>query len=183
MILIRNEEKHNICLTDDNNVKILEAGYVGADFVILLYTQDSIVIDEEVDKSFYMNFIQIMNNKYLFGNNGLSYQRDNEIRWFSDQYCDIDNPVETDKIDRVIAKITADKILIHCDNPFCKKNSIEKKQYVISFSPNGNGFYSRNVDSGLSFQDDVVIAFNNILNNEYSNSVNTNFNVKKLNIF
>lgn len=167
MKIIRNLKENNIYLID-NNKKIFETNHIGAEFVICIYTNEEIVITRNFDEHLYINLVQLMNNEYIFDNKGLSSKIDNEIKWFSDQYCNIDKEEETDMINRFVLKKIDDKIQITCENPYFKRNNIKKSQYVIAFSPNGNGFYSKNVNSGMSFQDDVILSFNNTLKKEYS---------------
>lgn len=167
MELIRNLKECNICL-NDNDKKIFETNHIGAEFIFCLYTNEPIIITDNLDKYLYMNLMQIMDNEYIFDNNQLSYKLDNQIRWFSDQYCDIDDLRQTDKVDRLIIKRIDNTIQISCENPYFEKENIKKIRYIIAFSPSGNGFYSKNVNSGSSFQDDIIVAFKSTLTKEYN---------------
>lgn len=159
--------ENNILYLIDNNEKVLETGYIGVEFVISVHTYKPIIITEEVDKCLYRNLLKIMNNEYIFNNNGLSYKLKNEIRWFSDQGCNIENEEETNRIDRIVIKKLNDVIQIVCENPYYEKESIIKSQYVIAFSPAGNGFYSRNLATDNTFQTDFIIAVYDSIDGKY----------------
>lgn len=51
------------------------------------------------------------------------------------------------------------KIYLSAINPFCDKNNINKEIKVVSFSPAGNGFLTKNLETRLTFQDDIINAF------------------------
>ena len=152
----------------DNGQKLLETGRVGAEFVIYLYTDNPITITQDLDEYLYSNLNQLLENEYVFANNGLSYKKDNMIVWFSDQYCDIEDEYEVSKVNRLILKKTEDGIQISYKNPFFEMYNIKRCHLnMVAFSPAGNGFYSRNINTGLSFQDDIFRAFYKTLLCEY----------------
>lgn len=150
----------NEIINIDHNGKILiEANFVGADFVLIFHTATPVLITKESNNSLYSSLIKILNNDYEFDNNGLSYQRKNEICWFSDQYCNIEDETQTDKVSRLFIKESKSTVELSVSNPYLKENNIHGKNYIISFSPSGNGFYSRNKDTGTTFQDDIIVSF------------------------
>ena len=164
MELKRELATHKLYLIE-NSKKKLETGQIGAEFGICIYTDSKITITKELDESLYFNLAKLLENKYIFNNN-LSYQEENKIVWLSDSYCDIDNKEETDKINRLIIEKDEDKIYISYLNPYLKELGITNKYALIAFSPCGNGFYSENLDTGLTFQDDVILTFKNVLENK-----------------
>ena len=158
MKIIRNLETNQIYIVENEQI-ILETNHIGAEFIIGIYTTNPIIISKELDEYLYLNLKQILENEYIFNNNNLSYQKDNIIVWFSDQYCDIEDKEQTDKINRLILKLEENQIQINIINPFYKKHNIKKKYNIIAFSPCGNGFYSKNINTNLTFQDDIIDAF------------------------
>lgn len=164
MKLIRDLENYKIYLVDDNDNKVLELGFFADEFIISLYTNQKIIITEQIDKYFYFNLQQIMNQNYYFDNTSLSYKKENEIRWFSDQYCDVEDVEQTSRITRLIIKEEKEQFQIYCQNPFFEKEKINIPFQMVSFSSGGNGFYSKNVDTGSTFQNDMVSAFIKTLN-------------------
>ena len=158
MEIKRNLETKQLYIVDNNTI-LLETNYIGAEFIIGIYTNKQIIITKELDEYLYINLKQLLENEYIFNNDNLSYKKDNTIIWFSDQYCDTEDKEQTDKINRLIITKEENKIKINTINPFCEKNNIKKKHNFIAFSPCGNGFYTKNINTGLTFQDDIVDAF------------------------
>lgn len=166
MELKRNFEAQKIYLVEDEKV-LLETGYIGAEFFISLSTEKPLVITKELDEYLYANLEQILANEYVFDSHCLSYKNANKIVWFSDQYCDPEDENQTNMINRLILEKMNGIIKINFENPFLKKYNIKRNGNIIAFSVCGNGFYSKNVNTGLTFQDDIVIAFSNTLKCKY----------------
>lgn len=169
MELKRNLETKQIFLVDNENI-LLQTGKIGAEFIIYLYTDTEITITKELDEYLYMNLKQILENEYIFHESNLSYKKNDTIIWFSEQYCDIEDKEQTDRVNRLIIKNIDNQIKISFENPYCKKYSIKRKQNIIVFSPCGNGLYSKNINTGLTFQDDIVYAFYKTLIYQYDNN-------------
>ena len=167
MEIKRNLETKQVYITNDEQI-LLETNHIGAEFIISISTDNPIIITKELDEYLYLNLKQILENKYLFNNNNLSYQKDNIIVWFSDQYCDIEDIDQTDKINRLVIKQEENQIQISIINPFYKKYNIQKKYNVIAFSPCGNGFYSKNIETRMTFQDDIIDVFHKTLIYQYN---------------
>jgi len=153
----------------DNEQILLHTVKLGAEFIIHFYTKNKVVITKELDEYLYLNLKKLLENKYFFNNTPLSYQKDNKIVWFSDCYCNIEDEEERSRISRLIIEYTDNQIELSYENPFYAKYNI-KRDGVIAFSPAGNGFYSRNEKTGLTFQDDIVWAFYQTLVKEYVKS-------------
>ena len=162
-------ESKKICLLNDEDNIILETERIGAEFVIIFYTNKPVIITKELDKSLYQNLNNLFENEYIFYKN-LSYKNKNNISWISDQYYDEEDLEELEKVNRLVIEKSDEQIKLSVKNIFCQKNNIIRKNFVIAFSPSGNGLYSKNIETGLSFQDDVIIAFYNTLKNEFENN-------------
>ena len=142
----------------DNEEILLQTGKLGADFVIHFYTKNKVIITKEIDEYLYLNIKELLENNYYFRHSNLSYQTDNKIVWFSDCYCNIEDEEERESVSRLIIERIDNQIELSYENPFYEKYNINRDG-VIAFSPAGNGFYSRNEKTGLTFQDDVIWAF------------------------
>lgn len=165
MEIKRNIQNKKIYLTEDDQI-LLQTGKLGADFIIHFHTKNKVIITKELDESLYFNLKELLENNYFFGHSDLSYQTDNKIVWFSDCYCDIEDEEERSRISRLIIEKISNQIELSYKNPFYEKYNINRDG-VIAFSPAGNGLYSRNEKTGLTFQDDIVWAFYKILVNDY----------------
>lgn len=140
---------------------IIQMYYVGDEFVWILHSKN-IVINN--DSELYNELCNIMNNNYIFQDNIPSFKKFDMLVWLSDQYCDVDDIESINRVNRFIIKKLNDSFLISVSNPFCEENNINKNSYLVSFSPLFNGFYSRNLDSGLTLQDDFCMMYHNLLN-------------------
>jgi len=150
----------------DNDQILLQTGKLGADFIIHFYTKDKVIITKDLDKCLYFNLKALLENNYFFEHSYLSYQTDNKIVWFSDCYCDIEDEEERSRISRLIIENIDNQIVLSYKNSFYEKYNINRDG-VIAFSPAGNGLYSRNEKTGLTFQDDIVWIFYKTLINDY----------------
>ena len=96
-----------------------------------------------------------------------SLKDNDQLIWFSDQYCNLEDPNETKRINRLVIKREKDSFVITCVNPFMKENGIKNETAFVMFSPAGNGLYSRNKESGLTLQDDVVMMWRKTLESNF----------------
>ena len=165
MEIKRDIQNKKIYVVDKNEV-LLETGCIGAEFIISIYTKNPIIITKELDECLYLNLKILLENNYFFSNSDLSYQTENKIVWFSDGYCDMDDEYERSRISRLIIENIDNQIQISYLNPFYEEYNLDRDA-IIAFSPSGNGFYSRNEKTGLTFQDDVVWAFYKTLVKDY----------------
>lgn len=145
----------------NNDDLVIEMFFIADEFVWII-NSNNIVIDK--DNEFYNYISRIMNNNYVFQSGIPSMKSDFVLVWLSDQYCDIENSDELDRINRLVIEKYDNYFIIRVVNPFLEKMNINRKNYMISFSPLFNGYFSRNVDSGLSLQDDFCIMYQNIRN-------------------
>lgn len=163
MKLERNEENNKLELIDNDGEKLLELGFFADEFIFHFFNKIPITISESDDMFLYYNLKNIMDNDYDFQNE-LSSKKDNELIWFSDQHCNLDDKGETDRVNRLIIRNNDNKLVISFYNPYFEENNIKRSSAVVAFSPGGNGQTSRNVATGATFQDDVVMMFHNIFN-------------------
>ncbi|MBO5375656.1 MAG: hypothetical protein J6A52_02265 [Bacilli bacterium] len=150
----------------ENGEVVLETDHIGGEFVVCIRTHNPIRITREIDDNFFSSLKELISNDYLFDGYGLSYKQEQKIVWFSDQYCDIENEKDRKRINRLILEDKGDEVQISFENPLMNELGRKKKNNFISFSPGGNGAFSKNINSGLTFQDDIVILFENTLNYE-----------------
>ena len=162
MNLVRNKDKNKIEVINDEGVKVLELGFIADEFVWILYTKDPIVLTEEDDAFLYANLVSLMNNEYRFATN-ISKKEENKIVWLSDESGDVEDEEITKEINRLLIEWKENQFYISFQNPYLDALNIKKTYSLISFSPSGNGIWSRNVNSGLTFQDDMVFLFQNVM--------------------
>lgn len=126
------------------------------EFIWCFYTTDPIVITSDVDEDFFNELETVMTGRYYFGNNGLSLLENNRLIWLSDQYCDLGDEESTDRVSRLVIEKCADSYKMYTHNPFFSRMNISKSSIFIAFSPAGNGYCTKNMITGSTFQDDIV---------------------------
>jgi len=160
MELVRDALKHKLFLKDHDKT-LIEFGFMADEYIMIFYTNQEILISKEDDKDFYEQFSQLLKNTYQFYH-PVSCQKENKIIWFSDGTCDIEDEFDRKRKSRFILEQKGKYLSFCSQNPFMDENHITGIQTVI-FSPAGNGSFSRNIKTGFSFQDDVVMIHQKLL--------------------
>lgn len=155
MKIIRDLEKKEIRLVGNDEI-LFSMGFFYDEFIWSFYTLSDIVITRDIDSDFYDNLNSLMSGNYIFNNNGLSSLDNDRLVWFSDQFCDFEDSDSTDKISRLIIERNSDSFKLSIVNPFYDKMGI-KRNRMVSFSPMGNGYFTRNILTNSTFQDDIVV--------------------------
>ena len=154
MQLVRDIEKKEIKLVHDDKILFLMSFFF--DEFVWSFNFSNIVVTRDIDSDFYDNLDSLMNGDYIFNNNGLSSLENNKLIWFSDQTCDFEDRESTDRISRLIIERCDESFKLSTVNPFYESLGI-KRPMMVSFSPMGNGYFTRNNLTNSTFQDDVVI--------------------------
>lgn len=152
-------EEDSVFVSDKKN--ILEMKFIADEFVWILNSNEIIISSK--DEIFYEELNNIMNNSYVFQDGIPSYKDNNKLIWLSDCYCDIEDKESLSRINRLVIERRYDYFLIKVYNPFFESVGIKKIYNVISFSPLFNGYYSGNINSGFSLQDDFCLMYQKIL--------------------
>lgn len=155
MKIVRDIEKKELRLVEKDEV-LFSMNFLFDEFIWSFYTESVVEIDRDTDSEFYDNLDSLMSGKYVFGNNGLSSLENDKLVWFSDQYCNFEDEDSIDRISRLVIKKDNDSFRISMINPFYERIGI-KRSKIVSFSPMGNGYFTRNILTNSTFQDDVVI--------------------------
>ena len=164
MEVIRNKNERCLTFTHEDKV-VMDLRWLHDEFVWMVCS-GVVIVTREDDEVFYMQLNSLMNNDYqFFIDNKLSNKSKDRIVWLSDQYCDLEDKESTDRINRLIIERVNETFVIKVENPYLKENGINKSSYAIAFSPSGNGYMVKNIETGTNFQDDIVSLFNNTMNN------------------
>ena len=148
-----------------NDNPVMELSWFFDEFVWMVKSNEPIIITKETDEVFYENLCDLMNNNYKFYlDNKLSFKEENKLQWLSDQYVNLEDEEEIDKVNRLIIEKVDNSFIIYVNNPFLSRCGIKKRNYIICFSPLGNGYVVKNVDTGANLQDDIVTLFSNTIN-------------------
>ena len=159
MYLDRDRENNKMTIIEKDK-EVLSMSYIFDEFVWKVNPMAPVIITKQVDEVFYNNLINLFDNEYLFNmDEKLSNKSKNKIKWLSDQNVDLDNVAEIDKITRLVIEKKEDKVYIYVINPFYNGMGIVKDFYTVAFSPLGNGYCTKNKETGMSFQDDMAMLF------------------------
>ena len=164
MEIIRDKKRGCLSFIKNDN-PVMELSWFFDEFVWMVKSNEPIIITKETDEVFYKNLCDLMNNNYKFYlDSKFSFKEENKLQWLSDQYVNLEDMSETDKVNRLIIEKIEDSFLIYIHNPFLSRCGIKKKNYIICFSPLGNGHMVKNVDTGANLQDDIVDLFSKTIN-------------------
>lgn len=157
MIIERDIEQQIIYILNNKNIIVAKLHFIPSFFLWEIYTKEPIIITSKTDEIFFNNLNRLMTNSYNFANK-YSKKSQNELIWFSEQCFNIEDEKQCETVSRLIIRKNNDEIYISYSNPFFEKNNINRNG-IISFSPNGNGFWSKNPATGSSLQDDIINVF------------------------
>lgn len=157
------KQVNTVQILDENENILLEQKYIADEFIWIIYNKQ-VIINKNENETFYDELNKIMNNNYIFQKNIPSSKTKEKLIWLSDQYCDLEDEESLSKINRLIIQKINDKFIIKIENPYLEKNNLLKNINIISFSPSGNGYYTKNLDTGLTLQDDISLIYQNLIN-------------------
>ena len=141
---------------DDENNEIMYIDY-STDECIWYFHSDNI-INVTADMELYNLLYIFMNNYYDFGDEILqNYKDSNKLIWHSDCYYNPDDKWSIASVSCLNIERNDNCFKIWCTKKLDEMIDRPHKTYGICFSPAGNGKYSKNLDTGLTLQDDFVI--------------------------
>ena len=120
------------------------------------------------DMKIYPLLVNIMSNEYAFYNDIFdNHKKDNELVWYSDAYCNPDREFEVKSISYMEIKFIDDVFKIRAYKPLDEIYYRSNKFHGIVFSTGGNGRVTKNINTGLTFQDDIKInIYDKLVNNK-----------------
>ena len=115
------------------------------------------VVDITKDMELYDLLDNLMNNDYQFCDDILSnYKDSNKLIWYSDCYYNPEDEFSLASVSCLNIERKDSCIKIWCTKKLDELIDRKHKTYGICFSPAGNGKYSKNLNTGLTLQDDFV---------------------------
>ncbi len=142
---------------DDDNSEIMHIDY-STDECVWYFCSDK-VIEITPQMEFYQLLSNYMENMYIFGNGGLpNYKDNNKLIWFSDCYYDPDDEWSVSSVSCLNIERSVEGFNIWCTKKLDELINRADKSFCVCFSPLGNGQYSRNLNTGLTLQDDFVTS-------------------------
>ena len=140
---------------DDNNNLIMYFDHSYDDMAWYFDTNEIIRITEDME--LYSLIDNFMNEDYIFNNGVLkNYKDKNKLIWYSDCYYDPDDEWSVESVSCLNIERKDNYFNIWCTKKLDQRIDRIDKTYCIAFAPAGNGVFSRNINTGLTLQDDVV---------------------------
>ncbi len=153
MKIIRNAFYEHIRLIDDKSDDYISIYPFNGDLYFVFTTNKQFVIDNEIDKDFYFALSWFMSNEYIIMQDS-SFKHLNLLEYTSDSAI---NDLNHAKLyAKLIIKKIDDKILLGC-SPRKKISKLRRLQISLNF--NNNGFFTANIKTGTSLQEDMLYAF------------------------
>lgn len=156
--IIRNKK---ISFYDDENQEIMYIDFSTDECIWYFFANGIIEITSEMELYDLLN--NLMNNSYEFSNKGLpnyvsNYKDNDKLIWYSDCYYNPDDDLSVASISCLNIERKEKVFKIYCLKKIDEIIDRKNKTYAICFSPLGNGQYSKNLKTGLTFQDDFIIS-------------------------
>jgi len=140
---------------DSENNEIMYIDHSTDDCIWYFQTESIINITEDMELYNLLN--NFMNNSYVFNDEILpNYKDSNKLIWYSDCYCNPDDEWSIASVSCLNIERNDNCFKIWCTKKIDEMIDRPYKNYGICFSPAGNGKYSKNLDTGLTLQDDFV---------------------------
>ena len=150
-----NETK--ISFYDDCNKEIMYIDYPIDECI--WYFSDSNEITITNDMKLFESIKELMLQQYVFNEDEIlkSYKANNKLVWYSDCYYNLDDEWSRNSVSYLTIEYLDGGFKLKCTKPLDNMIDRAESSHVIAFSPLGNGKYTKNIESGLTLQDDFVI--------------------------
>ncbi len=150
---------------DDNNKDIMSIGFLSDECVWQFFSSDIVSVSK--DNELFSLLEELMQQQYIFYNEDLiDYKDDNKLVWYSDCYYDPDDEWSINSVSFLTIEKNDNSFLIYVTKPLDSVIKRVSKYHSIAFSPLGNGKTNRNIETGMTLQDDFVnIIFHSLIDN------------------
>ena len=133
------------------------------------YFNNSEVITITKDMELFELLKALMSQQYEIDKNEIlySYKNNNKMIWYSDCYYNPDDEWSINSVSYLTIEYVNGVYKMKCTKPLDEIIDRKNKSHVIVFSPLGNGRYAKNIETGLTLQDDFVQqVYQKLLKNE-----------------
>lgn len=146
-----------ISFYNNSNNEIMYIDYPTDECIWYFYNSQLITITKDME--LFELLKSIMSQQYKFSDDEIlkSYKSNNKLIWYSDCYYNSDDEWSKNSVSYLTIEYVDDTFKLKCTKPLDNMIDRNDKSHVITFSPLGNGKYTKNIESGLTLQDDFVI--------------------------
>ena len=140
---------------DDQNCEIMYIDYSIDECIWFFHSKD--IISVPSDNDLYNILDNFMINTYEFKDDFFSnYKDNNKLIWYSDCYYNPDDEWSIASVSCLNIEKKDDCFKIWCTKKLDDIIDKPNQSYCISFSPLGNGRYSKNLNTGFTLQDEFI---------------------------
>ena len=141
----------------DTNEMVMYIDYPTDECIWYFNNSELITITKDMD--LFELLKNIISQQYKFNEDEIlkSYKSDNKLIWYSDCYFNPDDEWSRNSVSYLTIEYIDGVFKLKCTKPLDNIIDRKEKSHVIAFSPLGNGKYTKNIESGLTLQDDFVI--------------------------
>lgn len=142
---------------EETNKIIMYIDYSTDECIWYFYNSEVITITKDMD--LFELLRNIILQQYDFDNNEVlkSYKKNNKLVWYSDCYFNPNDEWSRNSVSYLTIEYLDGIFTLKCTKPLDNIIDRGESSHVIAFSPLGNGKYTKNIESGLTLQDDFVI--------------------------
>ena len=156
-----------ISFLDNSDNEIMYIDYPTDECIWYFSSSDVVTITKDMD--LFELLKKLMSQQYEFDNNEVlkRYKDDNVLVWYSDCYYNPDDEWSINSVSYLTIEYVDGVFKLKCTKPLDEIIDRKNKSHVIGFSPLGNGRYVKNIETGLTLQDDFVQqVYQKLLKNE-----------------
>ena len=148
-------EKNKVFFHDDENHEIMFIEHSLDECIWYFYSNDVIVVSPDME--LYDLIAKFMSQNYVFGDAILeNYKDNNSLIWYSDCYYNPDDDWSVASVTCLHIEKSENVFKIWCTKKLDDIIGRFQGVYCVCFSPLGNGQNTRNINTGLTLQDDFV---------------------------
>lgn len=144
-------------INEDTNETVMYIDYPTDECIWYFNNSELITITKDMD--LFELLKNIISQQYNFNEDEIlkSYKANNKLVWYSDCYYNPDDEWSRNSVSYITIEYIDGVFKLKCTKPLDNMIDRKEKSHVIAFSPLGNGKYTKNIESGLTLQDDFVI--------------------------
>ena len=110
MIELKKEEQKLLLFKDDE--LYLTLNFLADEFVCIINKNEPLIIEENDNIIFFNKIKEFMSNNYIFADK-FSIKTDDKLVWLSDQYGNLEDEYETDKISRLVIEKKDNQFILY----------------------------------------------------------------------
>ena len=159
----RGDHKYSV-FYDENSNEVMSIGFPGSDCWWFFKSATPVVITKDME--LYDLLINFMSQSYGIPKEQafVAKKTEDTLIWYSDCYCEPDNPNSVESVGRLAVNVFEDVIILQCFNDLFDKRGLINQMRGVGFGCCGNGArLARNKNTGMQLGDDFIQLINNPL--------------------